>query len=60
MSLSSSIHKFCHVSVKRNMKLIREFSTALNTQTGSKKKKVSDHSRGWPEGSLFDSYYTKV
>ena len=22
--------------------------------------KVSDHSRGWPEGSLFDSYYTKV
>ena len=20
----------------------------------------SDHSRGWPEGSLFDSYYTKV
>ena len=25
-----------------------------------KKSKVSDHSRGWPEGSLFDSYYTKV
>ena len=24
------------------------------------KFKVSDHSRGWPEGSLFDSYYTKV
>ena len=22
--------------------------------------KVSNHSRGWPEGSLFDSYYTKV
>ena len=22
--------------------------------------KVSDHSRGWPESSLFDSYYTKV
>ena len=22
-----------------------------------KKSKVSDHSRGWPEGSLFDSYY---
>ena len=22
--------------------------------------KVSDHRRGWPEGSLFDSYYTKV
>ena len=22
--------------------------------------KVGDHSRGWPEGSLFDSYYTKV
>ena len=22
--------------------------------------KVDDHSRGWPEGSLFDSYYTKV
>ena len=26
----------------------------------SKVSKVSDHSRGWPEGSLFDSYYTKV
>ena len=25
-----------------------------------KSKLVSDHSRGWPEGSLFDSYYTKV
>ena len=24
------------------------------------KSKVSDHSRGWPEGSLFDSYNTKV
>ena len=24
------------------------------------KSKVSDHSRGWPEGSLFESYYTKV
>ena len=22
--------------------------------------KVGDHSRGWPESSLFDSYYTKV
>ena len=22
--------------------------------------KAGDHSRGWPEGSLFDSYYTKV
>ena len=22
--------------------------------------KVGDHSRGWPEGSLFDSYYTNV
>ena len=21
---------------------------------------IVDHSRGWPEGSLFDSYYTKV
>ena len=26
----------------------------------NKVSKVSDHSRGWPEGSLFDSYYTKV
>ena len=25
-----------------------------------KVSKVGDHSRGWPEGSLFDSYYTKV
>ena len=25
-----------------------------------KKKKVNDCSQGWPEGSLFDSYYTKV
>ena len=25
-----------------------------------KVSKVSDRSRGWPEGSLFDSYYTKV
>ena len=24
------------------------------------KSKVGDHSRGWPEGSLFVSYYTKV
>ena len=22
--------------------------------------KVDDHSRGWPKGPLFDSYYTKV
>ena len=29
--------------------------TCLNTIS-----KVSDRSRGWPEGSLFDSYYTKV
>ena len=26
----------------------------------SKVSKVGDRSRGWPEGSLFDSYYTKV
>ena len=24
------------------------------------KSKVGDHSRGWPEGSLFDSYYIKL
>ena len=29
-------------------------------QEWCKLSKVSDHSRGWPEGSLFDSYYTKV
>ena len=23
-------------------------------------KKVGDRSRGWPEGSLFDSYFTKM
>ena len=26
----------------------------------SKKSKGGDPSQGWPEGSLFDSYYTKV
>ena len=26
----------------------------------SKKSKVGDRSRGRPQGSLFDSYYTKV
>ena len=26
----------------------------------SKVSKVGDRSRGWPEGSLFNSYYTKV
>ena len=25
-----------------------------------KVSKVGDHSRGWPEGSLFNSYYTEV
>ena len=25
-----------------------------------KKSKVGDRSRGWPEGSFFESYYTKV
>ena len=24
------------------------------------KSKVGDHSQGWPEGSIFNSYYTKV
>ena len=24
------------------------------------KSEIGDHSRGWPEGSLFDSYYTKM
>ena len=24
------------------------------------KQKVGDSNRGWPEGSLFDSYYTKL
>ena len=26
----------------------------------SSKSKVGDHSKGWPESSLFNSYYTKV
>ena len=26
----------------------------------NKVSKVGDRSRGWPEGSLFDSYYTEV
>ena len=25
-----------------------------------RKKEVADDSKGWTEGSLFDSYYTKV
>ena len=29
-------------------------------QNELKVSKVGDHSRGWPESSLFDSYYTKV
>ena len=32
----------------------------FDTKYVSRTLKVSDHSRGWPEGSLFDSYYTKV
>ena len=29
-------------------------------QSLSKVSKVGDLSRGWPEGPIFDSYYTKV
>ena len=32
---------------------------ALNSNN-KKVSKVGDHSRGWPEGTFFDSYYTKV
>ena len=32
----------------------------IKTNIRSLKSKAGDHSRGWPEGSLFDSYYTKV
>ena len=32
----------------------------INIYCKKKVSKVGDRSRGWPEGSLFDSYYTKV
>ena len=34
----------------------------LDHQTGYKKKKskVGDHSQGWPEDSVFNSYYTEM
>ena len=35
-------------------------NAGVKNLSGISKSKVSDHSRGWPEGSLFDSYYTKV
>ena len=33
---------------------------SLVSATSLSKSKVGDLSRGWSEGSLFDSYYTKV
>ena len=37
---------------------IRNFGFYMNIK--KVKSKVGDRSRGWPEGSLFDSYHTKV
>ena len=36
------------------------FSSNISFFIRGSKSKVGDHSRGWPEGSLFDSYYTMV
>ena len=54
--------KFCS---KRN-----SYNSTIFFKTGTKKPKkqdkkymkvkVGDHSRAWPEGSLFNSYYTEV
>ena len=35
-------------------------SNTFNRFSSNKVSKVGDHCRGWPKGSLFDSYYTKV
>ena len=32
----------------------------LTIRPSKEKSKVGDHSRGWPECSLFNSYYTEV
>ena len=39
---------------------INEFSDLEQTTRPYNKSKVGDLSRGWPEGSLFNSYYTEV
>ena len=31
-----------------------------NAELNKVKSKVGDRSQGWPEGSLFNSYYTNV
>ena len=41
-------------------KKYEKFMWVIDKQYESKVSKFSDRSRGWPEGSLFDSYYTKV
>ena len=41
--------------------IIENDKDILKKRFSSKVKcRVSDFSRGWPEGSLFNSYYTKV
>ena len=44
---------FKHISLIHTVKRLNSF---ISNNIVSK---VGEHSRGWPEGSLFDSYYTK-
>ena len=56
VTAKSNINSF-FVSI---IKYIQQKGENMKTLPNSVKSKVGDHSRGWPEGSLFDSYYTKV
>ena len=44
---------FYFLTTRKSLWIIIRFNFEYNS-------KVGDHSRGWLEGSLFDSYYTKV
>ena len=39
---------------------VDQFSHSATHSNIIKVSKVDDHSWGWPEGSLFDGYYTKL
>ena len=44
---------------KMNLKST-DSGTLSNSTVSTRLSKVGDHSRGWPKGSLFNSYYTEV
>ena len=44
----------------RNLRQLVVTQTSVKGQYLIRKINVGDLSRGWPEGSLFDSHYTKV